>query len=174
MRPIALMIGNLCSLLAMITDSMSSTRKTARDVLVMQNASQVFYGVGAAVLGGYSGTVQNVMSVIRNFVAIKKVNSKWLEWLILIGGVVLGIVFNTIGFWGWLPIIANAEYTLAVFYFKDNERALKIAFMLAVAMFAVFNGAILSIVGVITNAVVLVVGVYSLIKDAKQRKKEQT
>lgn len=172
MHPIVvLVIGNLCSLIAMFTDSISNTRKTTKGVLTMQSFSQVSYGIGAVVLGGYSGAVQNGMSIIRNVIAIKKINSKLLEWVILILGVALGIVFNNNGIWGWLPIIANLEYTLAVFYFKDNERALKIAFLFAVTMFAVFNGVILSFVGVITNTIVLITGIVAL---CRKEKKEDT
>ena len=174
MHPIPLIIGNLCSLLAMITDSISNTRKTTRGVLLVQSVSQVIYGIGTAVLGGYSGAVQNLMSVIRNFVAIKEIDNKVLQGILVILGVVLGVAFNNIGIWGWLPIIANLEYTLAVFLFKDNERALKIAFLISVGLFAAFNGAILSIVGVISNLIVLVVGIVALVRDAKQQKREET
>lgn len=168
MHPIQLIIGNLCSLLAVFTDSISATRKTTRGVLLVQSVSQIIYGIGSAVLGGYSGAVQNVMGVLRNFVAIKKIDSKALKWVMVILGVVLGALFNNLGIWGWLPILANLEYTLAVFYFKDNQRALKIAFLISVVLFAVFNGIILSIVGVVTNMIVLITGIIALVREKKE------
>jgi hypothetical protein len=168
MHPIQLVIGNLCSLLAVFTDSISATRKTTRGVLLAQSVSQIIYGIGSVVLGGYSGAVQNVMSVLRNFVAIKKIDSKALKWVMVILGVVLGALFNNLGIWGWLPILANLEYTLAVFYFKDNQRALKIAFLISVVLFAVFNGIILSIVGVVTNMIVLITGIIALVREKKE------
>lgn len=168
MTPIQLITGNLCSLVAMFTDSISATRKTARSVLLFQCIGQAFYGVGSIVLKGYSGAVQNAMSILRNFVAIKKINSKSLEWALVILGVVLGVYFNNLGLIGWLPIVANLEYTLAVFYFKDNDRALKIAFLITVAMFGMFNGFIYNVVGVITNAVVLITGIVALARKERQ------
>ncbi len=168
MHPIQLIIGNLCSLLAVFTDSISATRKTTRGVLLVQSVSQIIYGIGSAVLGGYSGAVQNAMSVLRNFVAIMKIDSKALKWVMVILGVVLGALFNNLGIWGWLPILANLEYTLAVFYFKDNQRALKIAFLISVVLFAVFNGIILSIVGVVTNMIVLITGIIALVREKKE------
>lgn len=168
MHPIQLIIGNLCSLLAVFTDSISATRKTTRGVLLVQSVSQIIYGIGSVVLGGYSGAVQNVMGVLRNFVAIKKIDSKALKWVMVILGVVLGALFNNLGIWGWLPILANLEYTLAVFYFKDNQRALKIAFLISVVLFAVFNGIILSIVGVVTNMIVLITGIIALVREKKE------
>ena len=173
MQAIALIIGNLCSVLAMITDSISNTRKTTRGVLLVQSVSQVFYGVGSAVLGGYSGAVQNAVSILRNFVAIKKVNNRLIQAILVILGAVLGIAFNTIGIWGWLPVIANLEYTVAVFLFPDNERALKIAFLLCVAMFIAFNGAILNFVGMISNLVVLIIGIVTQVREYKLKREAQ-
>ncbi len=156
MNIISIVFGNICSLLAMATDSISSTRKTAKGVLWVQNASQLFYCIGAIVLKGYSGAVQNVVSVIRNLVVIREINSKFVEWTLLILGVVLGLFFNNRSWIGLLPVIANLQYTLAVFRFHDNDRALKTSFMLSALMFAIFSLAIWNIVGLFTNLVVAV------------------
>lgn len=168
MTPIQLITGNLCSLIAMFTDSISNTRKTTRAVLLFQSISQGLYGIGSVVLGGYSGAVQNAVSILRNFVAIRKINSKVLQWALAILGVALGVCFNNLGLVGWLPIVANLEYTLAVFYFKDNQRALKIAFLVTVALFGIFNGFIYNVVGVVTNSVVLITGIVALARKENQ------
>ena len=164
MNAVNILIGNICSLLAMITDSVSSTKKTAKGVLIVQNFSQLFYCVGAIVLKGYSSAVQNVVSIFRNLIAIKQINSKPLEWLLVVLGVVLGIWFNNLGIIGLLPVIANLEYTLAIFRFKDNERALKIAFAICVGLFVIFNFAILNFVGAISNLIVMVATLTVLFK----------
>ena len=163
-----LIIGNLCSLLAMATDSWSSAQKTAKRVLLVQCLSQLFYGVGNIVLKGYSGTVQNAVSILRNFVAIYKIESKFVEWFLLILGVVLGMAFNNLGLVGYLPIAANLIYTFAVFRFKDDERSLKLVFMVTIVMFIIFNFAILNVVGGITNSIVLVSLIIWLVKDLKK------
>ena len=155
MNAISVILGNACSLLAMVTDSISSTRKTAKGVLLVQSLSQLIYCVGTVLLKGYSGAVQNVVSILRNFVAIRKINSAFVEWSLVILGVGLGIGFNNLGLIGFLPVVANLQYTLAVFKFKDNERALKISFAVCIGMFAVFNLAIYNFVGVASNLVVL-------------------
>ena len=168
MNNLAMIIGNLCSLLAMGTDAFSTTRKTTKGMLWVQNLSQLIYGVGTAVLGGYSGAVQNVVSILRNLVAIRNINSQLLEWFLVGLGVVLGLVCNNLGFMGLLPMIANLQYTLVVFRFKNNQRALKISFLVTCLLFALFNGAIYNIVGVITNLVVVVTTAMVLIKNPKE------
>ena len=164
MNTISIITGNVCSLLAMVTDSVSSTRKTARGVLLVQSLSQLIYCIGAVILKGYSAAVQNVISIIRNFVAIKNINSKFLEWTLAALGVVLGICFNNLGLMGYLPIIANFQYTLAIFKFKDNERALKISFAISVGLFGIFNLTILNFVGAFTNLFVTATTLLVLVK----------
>lgn len=167
MNEIHLIIGNVCSLLAMVTDSVSSTRKTAKGVLLVQSLSQLIYFIGTVVLKGYSGAVQNAVSILRNFVAIRDIRNKYVEWALVGLGVVLGLAFNNLGFMGLLPVIANFQYTIAVFRFQDNQRALKISFAIAVGMFAVFNIAIFNVVGVVSNSVVFVTTLAVLLKSGK-------
>ena len=167
MNSFSILVGNVCSLLAMVTDSFSSTRKTTKGVLLVQNVSQLIYGIGTVILGGYSGAVQNGVSILRNFVAIRGIRSKALEWVLAALGVVLGLAFNNLGFMGLLPVIANLQYTLAIFRFQDNERALKVSFMISVAMFGVFNIAIYNVVGVIANSAVAVTTAVYLLKGKK-------
>ena len=157
----------------MITDSISSTRKNAKSVLLIQCLSQLIYGIGTLVLKGYSGAVQNGVSILRNFVAIKGIKSKVLEWILVLLGVVLGLVFNNLGFFGLLPVIANFQYTLAVFRFQDNEFALKVSFFIAISLFVLFNAAIYNFVGVCTNLVVAITTGISLIKQIIKNRKSK-
>lgn len=159
-----IILGNILSLLAMCSDSFSSSRKTTKGVLMTQNLSQVFYGLSSLVLGGYSAAVQNVVSILRNFVAMSKISSKAVEWGLIALGVILGVYFNNLGLVGWLPILANFEYSIAVFRFKDNERALKASFLVCCALFTIFNIFIYNVVGVVSNTVVIVSIITFLVK----------
>ena len=104
---------------------------------------------------------------MRNLTALRGVKNKWIEWFFVGAAVVLGVWFNNRGLVGWLPVVANFEYSLAVFRFRDNERALKKAFLAMVVMFAVFNVVIQNYVGVLSNAAVFVSGILSLIRGRK-------
>lgn len=164
MNSLSLIIGNLSSILAMITDSVSAHQKTPQRVLLVQSLSQLIYCIGTIVLKGYSGAVQNAVSILRNFVAIRNIRNPLVEWGLTGLGVVLGLAFNNLGFMGLLPVIANFQYTLAVFRFQDNERALKISFFFSVCMFALFNLAIYNMVGVVTNSVVAITTAINLLR----------
>ena len=164
-----IIIGNVCSLLATVTDTVSSTRKTAKGVLIAQTFSQLFYCIGAIILAGYSAAVQNAVSIVRNLSAMGGKTPKWLEWTLVVLGVVLGIAFNNLGLIGWLPIIAGLSYSLAVFRFSNDERKLKWSFAICVGLYTVFNFAIWNIVGAISNLFVCVTTILLLLK-----KKEST
>ena len=167
---LSLLMGNLCSLLGMAADSLSSAQKTTKGMLWMQSLGQLIYGIGTFLLGGYSGVVQNVVSILRNLVAIWNLANPVLEWLLAGLGVVFGLAFNNLGFIGILPVIGNLQYTLAIFRCRNNERLLKISFAATIAMYAIFNLAILNLVGVACNLVVLATTAFVLIKDKKTAK----
>lgn len=165
-----LLIGNVCSLLAMVTDSVSASRKTARGVLLVQCVSQIIYCLGAIILRGYSAAVQNAVSVLRNLTAIRGQTPKWLQWLLVALGVVLGLLFNNIGIPGLLPVVANLEYSLAIFRFQNDERALKLAFLISVALYAVFNLFIFNVVGFVANTAVVITTAVALVKGKPMNK----
>ena len=165
-----LIIGNLCTLLAMAANALSSTRKTAKGVLHLQNLSQGIYFVSAAVLGGYSAAVQNAVSILRNFAAIRNVKSKTVEWILTAAGVILGVMFNNRGWMGLFPVLGNLQYTLAIFRFKDNERALKLSFLISVASFCIFNAVLRNYVGVASDTVVMITTAIVLIQGSEKPK----
>ena len=166
----AIIAGNACTLLAMGANAFSATRKTAKGVLGVQNISQGAYAVSAVVLGGYSAATQNLVSVLRNLVAMKNIKNKYLEWFLAVLGVILGVAFNNRGFVGLLPVIGNLQYTLAIFRFRDNERALKLSFLISVASFVVFNAVIYNFVGVVSDLFVVATTAAVLWKGRKNRK----
>ena len=162
-------VGNLCTLLAMGTNAFSSTRKTAKEVLRVQNLSQIIYFISAIALRGYSAAVQNVVSVFRNVAAIRNIKSKTVEWGLTIAGVILGFAFNNRGLLGLLPVIGNFQYTLAIFRAKDDERLLKISFFISTAAYVAYNIVIRNFVGMVSDSIVLITTAVVLIKEMTKK-----
>ena len=169
MDNISLLLGNGCSLLATLCNMFASTRKTARGVLLVQSLGQAFYFACAIFLKGYSGAVQNAMSIVRNFVALGKKQRKWVELTLVAAAVVLGMVFNNRGLAGWLPIVGNLEYSLAVFRFRDNQRMLKAALVVSLVIFIAFNVVIGNVVGIVADSVVVVTTLVDLWKTREKK-----
>lgn len=164
----SIIIGNIFSLCAMISDSISGTRKKHSEIMAVQIISQFFYAASSIALKGYSSTVQNVVAVFRNYAAMKNIKNKVLEWILILAGVVLGILFNNRGLLGWLPVIANLEYSISVFKLKDNETALKIAFIINMVMYAIFGAVIKNYVGVVSCSIIAITTAVSLIRSSKE------
>lgn len=167
-----IIIGNICSLLAIGADTLSASRKTGKGVLLTQLASQLFYGGSALALKGYSAVVQNGVSVVRNLLALYPRCPQWIYWVLVASGVGFGIAFNNLGLVGWLPILANLLYSLAVFFAKGDVIILKTAFLILTLMFVVFNTAILNVVGAVGNGVIVVTTAVFIVKEWKKRRAE--
>lgn len=166
-----LLLGNGCSLMATLSNMFASTRRTARGVLLVQSLAQVFYFLCGIFLKAYSGAVQNALSIVRNLVAMgKKKPGKWVEWTLIAAGVVLGVVFNNRGLAGWLPIVGNLEYSLAVFRYRDNQRMLKAALVVSLLIFIVFNVIIGNYVGTVADSVV----VFTTLADLWRTREKKT
>ena len=167
MKQLPLILGNGFSLCAMISDSISGTRKKHSHIMAVQIVSQFFYAASSIALKGYSSTAQNAVAVFRNLAAMKNVKSKALEWTLILAGVVLGVVFNNRGLLGFLPIVANLEYSVCVFKLKHNEKALKLSFIINMVMYAVFSAVIQNYVGILSCSVIAVTTAVSLIRAVK-------
>lgn len=164
---VEIIIGNVCSVFGMVSDSFSSTRKTNRSMLLVQIISQLFYGIGSFVLKGYSAVAQNAVTVVRNLVAMKGKTSRIVEWILILSGVLLGIAFNNRGIIGYLPVVANLEYSVAVFYVR-SERGLKASFMVNAVFFSVFNFILRNYVGFVTNIVVAITTLVAIIRSGRK------
>jgi len=160
-------IGNICSVGAMISDSVSGTRKTPKGILLAQCISQIFYAVGSFILKGYSATVQNVVTIFRNTYAVYGKHNKFIEWFFVGLPVVLGLIFNNRGLLGVLPVVANLQYAITMVLCKDDARKLKISLIAVCVMFSVFNFIILNFVSGVACIVTGVVTIASLIKEKK-------
>lgn len=164
-----IIIGNLCTLVAMSANAFSATRKDSKSVLRVQNISQLVYCISGIVLEGYSASVQNVVSILRNIAAIRNVKSKTLEWVLVIAGLVLGIACNNRGVIGLLPVLGTLQYTLVIFQCKDNQRALKASFMISSIFFVVFNFCLYNFVGAVSDLVVAITTFSVLVKGNKKK-----
>ena len=164
---IEVIIGNITSIGAMICDSYSGTRRTRRDMLLAQIVSQFFYIASSIVLKAYSATTQNVVTVFRNLVAIKKDPSKKMAIFFTALPVVLGLIFNNRGLMGLIPIVANLEYSIVMFACPKNVNAIKLALIVNSLLFTVFNFYVLNFVSAVACIVICVTTAISIYKSKK-------
>lgn len=162
-------VGNLCSIGATISDSISGTRKNKKEMLIYQSISQIFYIICSVALKGYSATVQNVVAIIRNLFAAFDKKNKYIEIALIIIPLVLGIVFNNRGLVGLLPVAANLSYGICMFSKNQDPDRLKFIFILNIISYTIFNFYILNYVGGIFNTISAISTTISLIKSKNKQ-----
>lgn len=74
-------------------------------------------------------------------------------------------------YWGGSQI-ANLEYSISVFKLKDNEKALKLAFIINMVKYATFSLVIMNYVGTLSCTVIAVTTAVSLIKTRNEKEEQ--
>ena len=64
------LIGNLFSLCAMVSDSISGTRKKHSQIMAVQIISQFFYAASSIALKGYNSTAQSAVAVSTQWLSV--------------------------------------------------------------------------------------------------------
>ena len=160
----ALLIGNAISMIGCLIMVGIGFLKKKSHILIAQSVQCLFMGAGNLILGGVSGFICNVVTIIRNFAFLKFRNTTALKIFFMALQFVLSIGTLSAGWISWLPIIAGTEYSLAVFRFKNDERKLKWAFSLCIGLYTIFNFAIQNFVGAASNLFVCIATVGLLLK----------
>ena len=131
----------------------------------------------ALLFGRYSISLRDVLRALFRPELTEAVNTRVVWYLRLpraIAAAMCGAALATAsavcisGTIGWLPVIANLEYSAAVFRFRDQERKLKYAFILNMVMYVVFSFAIMNYVGAVANIVVAVTTAISLFRERRK------
>ena len=105
-------------------------------MLAVQSLDCLFGAVSCFLLGGMSGVVANLISVIRNVLKIKELASKKTT----IGIICVLFVSFFLTYKNWysiLPLLASIEYTVSVLVCK-NYKTLKITLLINVILWFIY------------------------------------
>ena len=91
-----------------------------------------------------------------------KLTFKWTMFFIIIS-IVIGLLVNTMGFVGILPILAIVQITLCNYYLK-NIKSIKIGFIVNSAIYIVYFLAIWDFSSTIIETITALIGLISLFK----------
>jgi len=139
-----LIIANILSLLGNICFTTSALFKSKRKIILFQSLNHTLSLISEVLTKAYSGVVQDAVSLVRNFVLLFiKDNSKRIKILISIIcaiacvsiGVWVNIAFSDNIWYGYLPIIANLEYSIIIIIpFVIRLSDLKAEFIIKVSL----------------------------------------
>lgn len=112
-----LMIGNLIALLASILMVCLGFVKSKKQLLFGQCIQFGLMGISNFILGGFTGTVSNLISILRNLVCLNRPFSLPLKVTFIAVQFGITLKINTLGLLGWLPFC----YALLTTWFLDSK-----------------------------------------------------
>lgn len=132
-----LLLGNGVSMVGCIIMVAIGFLKKKSHILAAQSVQCLFMGFGNLILGGVSGFIANIVSVIRNLVFAKWQPNLWLKIGFIALQVLLSVNSLSAGWIGWLPILAAAVFT----WFLDtkSEELLKIVIIGTMVMWLIYD-----------------------------------
>ena len=132
-----LLIGNAVSMIGCLIMVLIGFLKRKNHILVAQCAQCLFMGMGNLVLGGISGFVCNIVTIIRNLVFLKFRNTTFLKIAFIVLQFVLSMGSLSAGFISWLPILAAALFTWCMD--TRSEAKLKICILITQVMWLTYD-----------------------------------
>ncbi len=107
----SIVIGNIISLLASVLMTYSGYIKSKGKFLIVQIVQMSLSALSNFILGGITGTIINLVNIIRNVLCYKNKLNKYSIILILTLSISLSLYFNNLSFIGLLPLLSTILYT---------------------------------------------------------------
>ena len=132
-----LLIGNAISMVGCLIMVFIGFLKKKNHILVAQCAQCMFMGVGNLVLGGISGFVCNIVTILRNIVFLRFRNTNLMKITFILLQFVLSIGTLSAGWISWLPIVSAALFTWCMD--TKSEVRLKIVILCTQVMWLTYD-----------------------------------
>ena len=163
-----ILIGNIITFIGALVMIGIGFIKSKKNIILAQCAQFAIMGIGNLVLGGVTGFITNIVSIIRNLFCIKLKFTTPVKIVFIVVQMVISAVVNQSGIIGWLPIAATCIFTW--FLDTENEVLLKWVIIITVAMWIVydlsfrnFSSAFFDVMTMVSNAI----GIIMIKKKAK-------
>lgn len=163
-----LIIGNIISLIAGIFIILSMWVNNEKQAYKYQFLNAFILMISSIFFLSWTGVTTMAIAAGRNLMVYKnKLTLNWTIFFIIIS-IIIGILVNTMGLIGLLPIIAIIQITLSNYCLKTIKQ-IKISFIINSAIYIIYFLAILDFSSTIIESVTALIGVISLIKLIKNK-----
>lgn len=156
-----IIIGNVISFIAGIFIILSMWVNDEKQAYKYQFLNAFILMISSVFFLSWTGVTTMAIAASRNAMVYKdKLTMNWTIFFIVIS-VVLGLLVNTMGFVGLLPIIAIIQITLCNYYLK-TIKPIKIGFIVNSAIYIVYFLAILDFASATIESITALIGVVAL------------
>lgn len=144
---------------------LSNFRKTSKQILLFQTISFFFKALHYYLLGGMSGFLTSLISMIRNIIFYKIKESKiWTFLFIIIFLIIAILTYNNP--YTLLPVFATIIYTLIINY--DNPTYLRYGMFITSTSWLIYNIYIFSYSGMLIQTIMIISNIIAIIKLDKK------
>lgn len=169
---INLIIGNGISAIAGVLLIISMCVNDTKKAYKYQFLEAFTLTISSVFFLSWTGVTSMAIAATRNALVYKDRLTLPLTIIFCILAVVMGLMVNTLGIIGLLPIIAILQITLCNYYLK-TIKSIKLSFIVNTAIYIVYFLAIYDIVSTIVQTVTTLIGIVSLIKLIKDENNEK-
>lgn len=156
-----IVIGNVISLIAGIFIILSMWVNDEKQAYKYQFLNAFILMISSVFFLSWTGVTTMAIAATRNAMVYKdKLTFNWTIFFIVIS-IVIGVMVNTMGFVGLLPIIAIVQITLCNYYLK-SIKPIKISFIVNSAIYIVYFLAIYDFSSAIIESITALIGLVSL------------
>ena len=149
-----ILLGNLISLAAACFMAASCISGDNRRVFFYQFMECAILAVSSVVFGSLSGALTMALSAARNLITSLGKLTRSLTLFFFLASTVGGLLINTRGIVGLLPVIATAEYTICSYCIR-SVRGTKYSIFVNVLFWVVYSFLILDFSTAISDSVIL-------------------
>lgn len=161
-----LIVGNIVSFVAGIFIILSMWVNDEKQAYKYQFWNAFILMISSVFFLSWTGVTTMAIAASRNAMVYKdRLTINWTIFFIIIS-IVLGLLVNTMGFIGILPIIAIVQITLCNYYLK-SIKSIKISFIVNSAIYIVYFVAIFDISSAVIESITALVGLVALLRLLK-------
>ncbi len=167
------LIGNIICFSASIIMTLMGLLKDKKKFLTAQCGMNALFAVGNYVLGGISGSIVNIVTMIRNIFCLNRKMGIWSRMFFIAAQIGLTVAAGCEDIIMWLPVIANCVFTW--YMFSENMVLLKAIVIISQLLWAVFDFSISNYATVpfdLASAVTNIISLISLLKDRSAANEE--
>lgn len=161
--PINIIIGNAISLIAGVFIILSMWVNDEKQAYKYQFWNAFILIISSVFFFSWTGVTTMAIAASRNaMVYYDRLTGYWTVFFIIVS-IVLGLLVNTMGFVGILPIIAIVQITLCNYYLK-SIKTIKTSFIVNSAIYIVYFLAICDISSASIETITAMIGLVSLVR----------
>ncbi len=167
------LIGNIIALLGCTLMVLVGLIKEKRKILSVQCVQFALQGASNLILGGYSGFIANIVSILRNLAFNRFRVTLWLKIFFVALQLLLSVGTLSSDLITWLPLFAAVLFT----WFLDlqSEVHLKIVILIAQVMWLVYDFVHMNYVSVafdLFTMVSTIAGIFLILRDRRNNSED--